>query len=59
MAGATQTIEAPTKTELRKMVKDWEQQVKDSGLTDIRMGYDPARVQKTDGGYSIRVWAHA
>ena len=59
MAGVRQTIQAPTKTELRNLVREWQKRAKDSGISDIRLGYDPERVVKTDGGYSIEVWAHA
>ena len=59
MAGTIQVIEARTKTELRSLVKEWERSVKAAGLEDIRLGYDPERVTRTAGGYSIQVWAHA
>ena len=59
MGGVSSTIDAPTKTELKKLVTQWERMAKDAGLGDIRLGYDPGRVETTEeGGYKIQVWAH-
>ena len=58
MGGMATTIEAPTKTELRKLAREWERHAKAMGLEDIRAGYDPARVEATEDGYKILVWAH-
>ena len=59
MAGGFETIKAPTKTELKKRVKQWEKQARGMDLSDIRLGYDPERVVQTEDGYSIQVWAHS
>ncbi len=59
MAGIFSTIEAPTKTELKNLVTQWERMAKDAGLEDIRLGYDPEKVEKTEDGYKIQVWAHS
>lgn len=59
MGGMISDIEAPTKTELRKLVQQWRGQVRAMGLEDIRLDYDPERIEKTPDGYKIRVWAHS
>ena len=59
MGGMFCDIDAPTKTELRKLVQQWARAMKDIGLEDIRLGYDPNKVEKTEDGYKIRVWAHS
>ena len=58
MGGASSTIEAPTKSELKRLAKQWLRDAKAAGLTDIRLGYDPKRAQQTDGGYTIQLSAH-
>lgn len=60
MGGATDIIRARTKTELREKVRKWTRGAKGQGLEDIRRGWDPKRVRKTqDGWYEIDVWAHS
>lgn len=59
MAGFHVTIDAATKTELRKLVQDWARQMKAAGLEDIRLGWDSNRVTKTEDGWKITVWAHS
>ncbi len=59
MGGASGYLEAPTKTELRKLVQEFTKSMKAAGLEDIRLGWDPARVVKTKDGYKIRIWAHS
>ena len=58
MTGATTTIEARTKEDLEKKVKQWIAEAKRNDLR-IRQGWDPRRVVKTENGYKITVWAHA
>lgn len=58
MGGTIETIRARTKTELKKKVQQWISEAKGAGLEDIRLGWDPKRVVKTDNGYQIEVWAH-
>ena len=58
MGGVFSTIEADTKSELRKIVLDWQQQAKAIDF-EIRLGWDPKRAVKTDTGYVIMVWAHS
>lgn len=59
MGGASTTLTARTKTELKRKVQKWTSEAKARGLTDIRRGWDPDRVVKTDSGYEITVWAHS
>jgi hypothetical protein len=58
MGGNTDTLYANTIEELREKVKKWTNTAKSSGLIDIRLGWDRDRVEKTDDGYKIDVWAH-
>jgi hypothetical protein len=57
MGGTRGYIEAPTKTELRKAVREWAKAMREVNW-DIRAEYDPDRVEKTDKGYRIMVSAH-
>jgi len=59
MAGAITTLSAKTKTELKRKVQEWIVGAKAHELTDIRLGWDPDRVVKTENGYQIEVWAHS
>ena len=59
MGGNLRTISAKNKTELKERVQEWVREAKAVGLTDIRRGYDPERVVKTEKGYKIQVWAHS
>ena len=59
MAGTRTTLSAKTKTELKKKVREWIAEAKAHNLTDIRLGWDPKRVVKTEDGYQIQVWAHS
>jgi hypothetical protein len=59
MGGTSETLRAKTETELKKKVEKWIIGAKASGLTDIRLGWDPDRVVKTKNGYEIGVWAHS
>ena len=58
MGGASTTLEAKTKTELKRKVQKWIIEAKGKGLEDIRRGWDPERVVKIKNGYRITVWAH-
>lgn len=58
MGGSIATISARTKTELKKKVQEWIRGAKAAGLTDIRRGWDPDRIVKTENGYEIEVYAH-
>ena len=59
MGGMLGHIEAPTKTELRRLVQRWAAEMRDMGLEDIRLGWDTKRAVKTEDGYKIQVWAHS
>ena len=59
MGGMNSVIEAATKTELKKQVQQWAVAVRGMGLEDIRQGWDSKRVEKTEEGYRIRVYAHS
>jgi len=59
MAGVITILSAKTKTELKKKVQEWIAEAKAHNLTDIRLGWDPKRVVKTEDGYQIQVWAHS
>ena len=58
MAGMTERIKAPNKTELRKKAQEWINTARTSGF-DIVLAYDLKRVKKTDEGYSIIIKAHS
>lgn len=59
MGGNTETISARTKTELKKKAEQWIREAKRAGLKDIRQGWDPEKVIKTEKGYKITLWAHS
>jgi len=58
MGGTFKTIEAKTKTELRKKVTAFTSEAKSMDF-DVRQGWDPTKVEKTKEGYKITVWAHS
>jgi len=58
MGGSMGTVSARTKTELKRKAQQWIREAKSAGLNDIRRGWDPERVVKTDNGYEISLWAH-
>ena len=58
MGGQTWTVEAPTIKELEKKAREWTRQAREGGLGDIRLGWDRSRVEKTEQGYRIELWAH-
>lgn len=57
MGAVSTTITATTKTELKKLVTSWRQQAREQGFA-MTHDYDPARVQRTEEGYSIFIRAH-
>ena len=59
MGGARETLEAPTKDELKTKALAWQRGAKGLGLSDIRWGWDEDRVVKTETGYSIELYAHS
>lgn len=59
MGGNTETIKAKTKAELQEKVEQWIAQAKRIGFTEIRQGWDPDKVFKTDKGYEITLLAHS
>ena len=59
MGGTIHTLKAKTEAELKRKVQKWATSAKARGLTDIRRGWDPKRVVKTEDGYEIEVWAHS
>ena len=59
MGGNRETLQAETKKELEQKAREWARTMRESGLTDIRQGWDPARAKKTEEGlWQIRMWAH-
>jgi len=59
MGGAMQVLRARTKKGLEEKAREWTRNMKDIGLEDIRLGWDPKRAEKAeDGWWEIRVWAH-
>ena len=58
MGGMFSFIEAPTKSEVMKISLRWLRDAKAQGLEDIRLGYDPKKVVRTETGYGIQLWAH-
>ena len=58
MAGMTEVVTAPTRTELQKQVQQWTKTARDAGM-EIELGYDPDRVEKTEDGWAILIRAHS
>lgn len=51
------TITAKTKTELRKLAREWFTTMKGGGFGYVEADYRPDRVKKTEDGYAITVAA--
>jgi hypothetical protein len=58
MGGAMETLTARTKKELEKKAREWQRGMRESGLEEIRLGWDPNRAEKTKDGWQIKMWAH-
>jgi hypothetical protein len=59
MGGKHETLKAKTKEQLEEKAREWARSMRESGLTDIRRGWDPVRAKKTeDGLWQIIMWAH-
>jgi len=58
MGGSRARIEAETMEELERKVREWERSIRRGDMMEIRRGWDPDQVVKTDSGYMIEVSAH-
>jgi hypothetical protein len=58
MGGQMHIVEAQTIKELERKAREWTRQAREGGLEDIRLGWDRSRVEKTEEGYRIELWAH-
>ena len=57
MSAIHTTLTAKTKTELRKLAREWLASARGGGFGYVEADYRPDRVKKTEDGYSITVAA--
>ena len=55
MSTVHKEITAKTKTELRKLARQWIASAREHEFGFVEAGYDPERVQKTEDGYKINI----
>ena len=58
MGGIRTELTADTRTELKKLAQGWAKSARESGF-DFEAGWGPDRVQNTEEGYKIVLYAHS